>query len=109
MTEGVRSPTTFVGRAAELAELRRLAGAERLVTLVGPGGSGKTRLVVEGLPALRSPVVGVVELAACAPGEDLWSVVLEACGIRDDPAAGPAGAVRPTGRRRRVGAGPRQL
>ena len=89
MTEGVRSPTTFVGRAAELAELRRLAGTERFVTLVGPGGSGKTRLAVEGLPALRSPVVGVVELAACAPGEDLWSVVLEACGIRDDPLLAP--------------------
>jgi predicted ATPase/DNA-binding CsgD family transcriptional regulator len=89
MTEGVRSPTTFVGRATELAALRRLAGAEQLVTLVGPGGSGKTRLVHEGLPALRWPVVGVVELAACTPGEDLWSVVLDACGIRDDPALDP--------------------
>ncbi|MDT7742766.1 MAG: hypothetical protein QOE59_1844, partial [Actinomycetota bacterium] len=89
MTEGVRSPTTFVGRTAELTELRRLAGTAPLVTLLGPGGGGKTRLVLEGLPALRSPVVGVVELAGCTPGEDLWSVVLEACGIRDDPALAP--------------------
>jgi predicted ATPase/DNA-binding CsgD family transcriptional regulator len=89
MTEGVRSPTTFVGRTAELTQLARLAAAERLVTLLGPGGSGKTRLVIEGRPAWRPPVVGVVELAACTPDEDLWSVVLEACGIRDDPALTP--------------------
>jgi predicted ATPase/DNA-binding CsgD family transcriptional regulator len=89
MTEGVRSPTAFVGRAAELTELARLAATERVVTLLGPGGGGKTRLVGEGLPALRPPVVGVVELAACAPDEDLWSVVLDACGIRDDPALAP--------------------
>ena len=69
--------------------MRRLVDTERLVTLLGPGGGGKTRLVGEGLPALRAPVVGVVELAACAPGEDLWSVVLDACGIRDDPALAP--------------------
>lgn len=35
---------SFVGRAAELAELDALLDAERLVTIVGPGGGGKTRL-----------------------------------------------------------------
>ncbi len=39
--------TSFVGRAAELAELARLTDANRLVTVVGPGGAGKTRLAVE--------------------------------------------------------------
>ena len=58
MTEGVRSPTAFVGRTAELTEMRRLVDTERLVTLLGPGGGGKTRLVGEGLPALRARVVG---------------------------------------------------
>ncbi|NMO93926.1 LuxR C-terminal-related transcriptional regulator [Actinomycetospora sp. TBRC 11914] len=90
MTEGVRSPTAFVGRTAELAELCRRAGVERLVTVVGPGGGGKTRLVTEAVPALPAPVVGVVELAACAPGDDLWTTVLDACGIRDDPTRAPA-------------------
>lgn len=37
-------PTTFVGRERELAEALRLLDGTRLVTLVGPGGTGKTRL-----------------------------------------------------------------
>jgi len=36
--------TSFVGRANELAEVRRLLGLTRLLTLTGAGGSGKTRL-----------------------------------------------------------------
>ena len=39
--------TSFVGRAAEVKELAELIGSHRLVTLVGPGGIGKTRLAVE--------------------------------------------------------------
>src|SRR5205823_1351432 len=38
----------FVGREQEIAELTQYcAESERLVTIVGPGGSGKTRLAVE--------------------------------------------------------------
>jgi predicted ATPase/class 3 adenylate cyclase len=37
-------PTTFIGRAREIAEGRRLLEEARLVTLTGPGGTGKTRL-----------------------------------------------------------------
>jgi predicted ATPase/DNA-binding CsgD family transcriptional regulator len=39
--------TRFVGREAELAALERLLGNERLVSLVGPGGVGKTRLALQ--------------------------------------------------------------
>jgi len=39
--------TTFVGRGNELAELQRLIGVKRLVTLTGVGGAGKTRLALE--------------------------------------------------------------
>ena len=40
--------TRFVGRRSELAELRRLlSGSARLITVVGVGGSGKTRIVAE--------------------------------------------------------------
>ena len=46
---GLRLPaerSSFVGRRAELAEVRRLLSGSRVVTLVGPGGVGKTRLAV---------------------------------------------------------------
>ena len=39
--------TSFVGRQAQMTELRELVRRERLVTLTGAGGSGKTRLAVE--------------------------------------------------------------
>jgi predicted ATPase/DNA-binding NarL/FixJ family response regulator len=39
-------PTSLVGRASELAGLRRLVCGSRLVTVTGPGGVGKTRLAV---------------------------------------------------------------
>ena len=45
--DGLPMPlTSFVGRAAEVAELQALLGRERLVTAVGPGGVGKSRLAV---------------------------------------------------------------
>jgi predicted ATPase/class 3 adenylate cyclase len=39
--------TSFVGREKELTEIRQTIGEHRLVTLTGPGGSGKTRLSVQ--------------------------------------------------------------
>jgi predicted ATPase/class 3 adenylate cyclase/DNA-binding CsgD family transcriptional regulator len=39
--------TSFVGRTAQIAELSRLVTENRLVTLTGAGGSGKTRLAVQ--------------------------------------------------------------
>lgn len=40
-------PTSFLGREEDVAAVQRLLGAARLVTLVGPGGVGKTRLALE--------------------------------------------------------------
>jgi predicted ATPase len=45
-------PGRFVGREREIGELRRLADDVRMVTLCGPGGSGKTRLLQALLPTL---------------------------------------------------------
>src|SRR6266540_3442637 len=41
------APTPLIGRERELEEAARLLGAHRLVTLTGPGGSGKTRLALQ--------------------------------------------------------------
>jgi DNA-binding SARP family transcriptional activator len=42
-----RQLTSFVGRQRERADIARLLGGARLVTLTGPGGCGKTRLALE--------------------------------------------------------------
>ena len=48
-----RPASSFVGRRAELAEvLSRIEDGARLVTLLGPGGSGKTRLAIEAASTL---------------------------------------------------------
>src|SRR6185436_718375 len=39
--------TSFIGRDAEMAEVKRLLSASRLVTLTGSGGCGKTRLSIQ--------------------------------------------------------------
>ncbi|WP_216216802.1 ATP-binding protein [Amycolatopsis aidingensis] len=60
--------TSYVGRSREVAELRNLLAAERLVTVVGPHGVGKTRLAVQAVaePAATMPdgaaFVGLAEL-----------------------------------------------
>jgi non-specific serine/threonine protein kinase len=47
LTPLTRPPASFVGRERELAEVRRLLAAGRLLTLTGPPGTGKTRLAME--------------------------------------------------------------
>lgn len=43
---GSETVTSFVGRRAMVGEIRELLGSARLVTLLGPGGMGKTRLAI---------------------------------------------------------------
>ncbi len=75
--------SSFVGRAGELAALATLSERERLVTVVGPGGCGKTRLTIE---AVRGrPLHGFVELAAAGPATDLARAVLNACALPEEP------------------------
>ena len=45
--------SSFVGRSTELEELNEAVRSSRLVTLIGPGGVGKTRLALETAATLR--------------------------------------------------------
>ncbi|NGY63606.1 AfsR/SARP family transcriptional regulator [Lentzea sp. NEAU-D13] len=77
--------TSFVGRDAELAEIAGLLAQARLVTLVGPGGAGKTRLATEA--AARHPLHGkgrvwFAALAGVRAAEDLAGAVLGAFELR---------------------------
>src|SRR5205823_1026871 len=47
------TPSRLIGRELELASLATLLKANRLVTLVGPGGIGKSRLAIETAVAVR--------------------------------------------------------
>ncbi|MEU0763664.1 BTAD domain-containing putative transcriptional regulator [Streptomyces microflavus] len=75
-TPGDRPLSSFIGRDADLALLSRLVGVHRLVTVVGPAGSGKTRLAVEW--AGRH---AVVRLADVADPAHLVSAVAAATGV----------------------------
>ena len=83
--------TTFVGREAELAELHtRLAGT-RLLTIAGPGGSGKTRLLAQlaAEQAGRWPDgVWWVELGALVDPAQVAAAVAGTLGVLVDPARG---------------------
>ncbi|GII95633.1 BTAD domain-containing putative transcriptional regulator [Sinosporangium siamense] len=70
--------TSFVGRAAEVREVRRLLREQRLITLIGPGGAGKTRLAVEVAAGLTGQEVCFVELAPLTSGADLPQAMLAA-------------------------------
>ncbi|WP_291419176.1 AAA family ATPase [Actinophytocola sp.] len=98
-----RSIASFVGRDRELAELRTLITRSRLVTLVGPGGAGKTRLAEEVLRAPTdelSPICSdgayVVDLTACRAGEDLCLALLTTLRLATRSFYGPPGR-GPTG------------
>ncbi|WP_034382716.1 BTAD domain-containing putative transcriptional regulator [Herbidospora cretacea] len=74
--------TELVGREAELAAIREMMSAARLVTLTGPGGTGKTRLAAEACAHAASPVY-FVELAPLADAAELPQAVLSTLGLRE--------------------------
>jgi predicted ATPase len=80
--------TRFVGRAAELAELRSLvAGGSRLVTIAGPGGIGKSRLALQvAAGALHGTGDGVwlVELAPVADPELVARTIAAVLEVREE-------------------------
>ena len=85
--------TSFIGRENELAELNQLLTPEmeinRLVTLTGPGGTGKTRLALQSAKSMFDNYPHGVWLAELAPVTDPLQViqaVASPMGIRDQGA-----------------------
>lgn len=80
--------SSFLGRQRELRELTKLIGDERLVTLLGPGGSGKTRLALEvaSSPELaRADGVWLVRLAGTSDPDMVAQEVASTLGVRLQP------------------------
>ncbi|CAM5238071.1 AfsR/SARP family transcriptional regulator OS=Streptomyces alboniger OX=132473 GN=CP975_09975 PE=3 SV=1 [Streptomyces alboniger] len=78
--------TSFVGREADIDALRDDLARARLVTLLGPGGAGKTRLSQEAAEAVAGNLPDGVWLAELAPVEDPADVpeaLLTALGARE--------------------------
>jgi predicted ATPase len=85
-----RPASPFVGREQEIAEVRRLLLEVRLVTLTGPGGSGKTRLAVEAASELVGEFrngVFWVGLATVRDPDLVVSTVARALGAQEGLAA----------------------
>ncbi len=78
--------TSFVGKDADVAAVRELVAGHRLTTLIGPGGSGKTRLATETARTLlgaQPDGVWLVELAAIGADGDVAQATLAGLGLRD--------------------------
>jgi predicted ATPase/DNA-binding SARP family transcriptional activator len=78
--------TSFVGRDDEVTRIGKSLEQNRLVTLVGPGGAGKTRLAAEAAGRIIDTApdgVWMVELAQVTTGADVPQAVLSSLGLRE--------------------------
>jgi predicted ATPase len=82
------TPTSFIGRASEVAEVEAALRAHRLVTLTGVGGVGKTRLATEVAARLVNEFpdgVWFFELAAVTDPTSMPDAVAAVLGITQQP------------------------
>ncbi|KAB8185936.1 ATP-binding protein [Microbispora catharanthi] len=88
--------TSFVGRRHELAELKRLLGTSHVVTVIGVGGVGKTRLALRAAEEVRRSFPGgvrLVELAALEDPDLLAQAVAEALSVNEHSTRAPLDAL----------------
>lgn len=95
-------PSDLIGRDAELAGVARLLDSERFVTLIGPGGVGKTHLALEAARRARTGRdVVVVSLAPVTDGAAVVDVLARALALREPTGdlVGACAALLASGRR----------
>jgi predicted ATPase len=81
-------PTSFIGRERELGDVKGLLGSARLVTLLGMGGLGKTRLSLQAaaeLIHLFPDGVWFLDLAPISDATLVLSEVAQVLGVREEP------------------------
>jgi len=84
--------TTFIGRRRELAELRKKLTTARLVSLIGPGGVGKSRLAIRAATDLGRGFAGgawLVELAEVRDPALVGHAVMAGLDLRDQAGTEP--------------------
>jgi predicted ATPase/DNA-binding NarL/FixJ family response regulator/DNA-binding XRE family transcriptional regulator len=79
--------SSFIGRDRELAELTDLLSRTRLLSLIGPGGAGKTRLAVEAINRSAQPAspVAFIPLEAVRHEPSLIQAVAASLRVADQP------------------------
>ncbi len=90
------SLTSFVGRGREMVDVKRKLAMDRLLTLTGAGGSGKTRLALEAardLAGLYPDGSWFVELAPLAEGSLVPQAIARTLRVREKPDRPPADAL----------------
>jgi predicted ATPase/DNA-binding CsgD family transcriptional regulator len=84
--------SSFIGRRHQIQEIKSSLAASRLVTLVGPGGVGKTRLAVRCAADVQRGVpdgAWVIELGGLADPELVTRAVMNGLGLRDESGRWP--------------------
>jgi predicted ATPase/DNA-binding CsgD family transcriptional regulator len=84
--------TSFIGRRRQLQDVKAALTGARVVTLVGPGGVGKTRLALRAATDLRRGIadgVWLVELEGLRDPELVTKAVMTSLGLRDESSQWP--------------------
>jgi hypothetical protein len=96
-TNLTKSVSSFVGRDAEVAEVAKLLEDNFLVTLIGSGGVGKTRLAIEAGRILLPETADGVWLVEMAKVRDSGLVARRSCATSASPSGGQRGPRHPGG------------